>query len=131
MTDTWWHKVSGTAPARLAGLWFGLVELADGGWHLYVAGTDQFDAGDDTGDWAVGPYAWNDPVTYRNDPGAYHPVPEIEALTTSGAVDHIGRIVRALAPWRDIHVDGVAAGFDAGDFAIVYRRHDGPPPAAT
>lgn len=30
-------------------------------------------------------------------------------------------LVRALAPWRDVAVDGVAAGFDDGPFEIVYQ----------
>jgi hypothetical protein len=106
------------------------VELADGGWQLYVAGTDQFDANDDTGDWAAGPYCWNDPAGHQNDPSTYHPIPEIATLPPSDAVDYVAQLVRDLAPWQEIPVDGVAAGFDEGDFAIIYTHQDDPPAAA-
>jgi hypothetical protein len=54
----WWANVSASAPTDLAGLWFGLVELSPGGWHIYVAGTETFDATDETAEWAAGPFAW-------------------------------------------------------------------------
>jgi hypothetical protein len=53
-----WAEVRRSAPESLAGLRFGLVELSPGGWRLYVVGTAEFDADDETAEWAVGPYAW-------------------------------------------------------------------------
>jgi hypothetical protein len=111
----WWDALWSSAPPRLRGLWFGLVELLDGGWHLYVAGTERFDSTDETADWAAYPYAW------RPD-GGYLPFPDAEVLAASDAVAEAVALVRALAPWQDLSVDGVAAGFDDGDFEIVYAR---------
>ena len=36
-----------------------MVELAAGGWHIYVVGTASFDPEDETAEWAVGPHAWS------------------------------------------------------------------------
>lgn len=114
----WWERVRTTAPIGLHGLWFGLVELADGGWHMHVAGTDEFDPDDETAEWAVGPYAlWPDE--------RYLELSEVEHLDVGAAVEHAASVVRSCSPWHHIDVDGVAVGFDDGDFAIIYVRQSG------
>ena len=109
----WWNDLAATAPAGLAGLWFGLVELGAGGWHIYVAGTSEFDGDDEVADWAVGPYAW-----WPDD--RYLPLP-VAAGDPAAAVDDAAAFVRALRPWEHVQVTGVATGFDDGDFEVVYR----------
>ena len=51
----WWADLRRQAPDAVSGLWFGLVELAHAGWHIYVAGTETFDPDDETGEWACEP----------------------------------------------------------------------------
>lgn len=110
----WWGNLLGPAPGGIRGLWFGLVELVPGSWHLYVVGTVEFDADDETAEWAVGPYRWA-------PENRYFPVPEIGALDLGEAVHHAAEKVRSLHPWEDLDVDGVAVGFDDGDFELVFR----------
>ncbi len=47
-------------------------------------------------------------------------MPELEQLDVAAAVARAAEVVRSLSPWRDIAVDGVAVGFDDGDFEIVF-----------
>jgi hypothetical protein len=111
----WWRNVSETAPRGLRGLWFGLTELADSGWHIYVAGTATFDATDETAEWAVGPYPW-----LPN--GRYFPFPAAGLDDIVAAVDAAVAFVKDLEPWTAITIEGVATGFDAGEFSVVYPR---------
>jgi hypothetical protein len=99
----WWDQVRRTAPPQLAGLWFGIVKLARpvAGWHLYVAGTDSFDAEDGTAEWAVPDYAWL-------PAGRYHPLPELGTLPVDDALGHVARLLRSIRPWLDVEVQGVA-----------------------
>lgn len=108
----WWNLIKTTAPQGLAGLWFGLTELVDGGWHLYVAGTATFDAADEMAEWAVGPYAWW-------PENRYLAMPEVAGRDVGAAVRHAAQVVRALAPWDHVDVVGIAVGFDDGDFEVV------------
>ena len=94
----WWQRVRRTAPTGLAGLWFGMVELVPGGWHLYVAGTDTFDAETRL---ASGPYAW-----WPSD--GYFPFPEVGNLDVLAAVGRAAEVVTGLQPWRDVGVRGIA-----------------------
>ena len=110
--DAWWNELKKSAPGGLAGLWFGITELVPGGWHLYVAGTATFDRTDESADWAVGPYAWWPRDRYLPlSPSSSDPAAVLESATA---------VVRAIAPWRDLPVTGVAVGFDDGDFTIVH-----------
>ena len=111
----WWRTVSAEAPGGLCGLWFGLGELSDGGWHIYVVGTAGFDPEDEAAEWAVGPYAWSADDRYFPFPGAGDD--DLAAALRSAA-----DLVSTLHPWTTIEVDGVATGFDGGDFVIVYQR---------
>jgi len=111
----WWRAVASSAPANLVGLWFGMTELVPGGWNLYVAGTATFDARDETAEWAVGPYAW-----WPDD--RYFPIPEVEHLGVLEAVRHAAELVRSFTPWADMSVDGVAVGYDDGEFEVVFQR---------
>ena len=110
----WWKVLGAEAPSGLEGLWFGLVQLSDGGWHIYVAGTATFDADDENADWAVGPYAW-----WPETPDRYFPFPQADTDSIEDALDAAADFVRDLAPWATMPVRGVATGFDAGDFRIV------------
>jgi hypothetical protein len=108
----WWGEVRTSAPGGLAGLWFGIVELARG-WHLYVRGTETFDPDDETAEWAVPDYAWS-------PEGGYLAVPRLDSLPVREALAQAVEIVRSLEPWRDVPVLGVAVGFDDGDFELVW-----------
>lgn len=110
----WWANVSRSAPPALGGLWFGLVELTPGGWHIYVAGTAEFDADDETAEWAVDPYIW-----WPED--RYFPFPAAGGDDVGAAVSAASDFVERLSPWTTVNVDGVATGFDDGDFVIVRR----------
>ncbi|MCP4103444.1 MAG: hypothetical protein GY750_18780 [Lentisphaerae bacterium] len=114
----WWAEVQRSAPKGLGGLWFGLTELADVGWHIYVAGTELFESADDMAEWAVGPYRWW-------PDGRYFAFPEAGNLDVVDALAAAVLFVSDLAPWLDVAVRGVAVGFDEGDFEIVYD-HQGP-----
>lgn len=111
----WWRTVSAGAPDGLRGLWFGLVELAAGGWHIYVVGTASFDPEDETAEWAVGPHAWN-------PDGRYFPFPEAGDDDLAAALHSAADLVAKLHPWTTIDVDGVATGFDDGDFVLLHKR---------
>ena len=82
---SWWSRMRATAPPGVRGSWFGRTELVPGGWHIYAAGTDGFDADDETAEWAVGPYAWL-------PDGRYFPVPDIAGLSVAGAVESLSRV---------------------------------------
>jgi hypothetical protein len=110
----WWEQLLKPIPDGLQGLWFGLAEFEPGGWQIYAAGTDRFDADDASAEWAVGPYAWW--------PQERFPVPRVGDLPVREAVEYAAELVRGAAPWRDIAVRGVAVGFDGGDFVLVFQR---------
>lgn len=110
----WWRRLSGEAPDGLVGLWFGLVELAHGGWHMYVVGTAEFDPDDPTAEWAVGPHAWS-------PDGRYFPFPDAGDDDMAAALQSAADLVSELRPWKAVKVDGVATGFDGGDFVLVHQ----------
>ena len=90
-------------------------------WHpglaveRYVAGTKSFDRFDESAEWAVGPYAcW--PAR------SYFAVPHMAGLDVASAVATASDLVRSIAPWGSVPVDGVAVCFDDGDFVLVYDR---------
>ena len=117
MIEEWWTRGRATAPRSLAGLWFGIVELASPspGWHLYVAGTESFDADDPAAEWAVPDYAW-----LPDDP--YVPLSVDEGKGYQALLGQVVAVVRDLAPWEAVPVSGVAVGFDDGDFEVIYQR---------
>lgn len=86
-----------------------------GGWHICIAGTETFDAGDETAEWAVGPYAWWPDGRYLHFPEAGSD--DIQSVVTAAA-----SLVSGIEPWKAVPVEGVATGFDCGDFTIVYQR---------
>ena len=91
VTEAWWRRLAPTAPTGLNGLWFGIVELAPPtpGCHLYVAGTETFDAEDETAEWAVPDYAWWPEGRYTPipvDPDEEFEVPCEGWLTWSGTL---------------------------------------------
>lgn len=70
-------------------------------------------AADETAEWAVGPYLWW-------PEGRYFSLPEAGRRGVSDALEAAATWVRDLAPWSNVAVDGVATGFDDGDFLVVY-----------
>lgn len=117
LADDWRSRLRAVAPEQVAGLWFGLTELSPGGWHLYVAGTETFDLDDETAEWATGPYVWWPEHRYLA-------MPEVEEASVADAIEVATRVVRRLAPWADIEVDGIAVGFDDGDFVVIHPTDD-------
>jgi hypothetical protein len=112
--EAWWADVRRGAPARLGGLWFGLVDLDPGGWHISVAGTARFDPEDESGAWRAGPFPWRPADPYLS-------FPEAGELDAEDAAARAADLVRGFAPWHDVAVEGVAAGFDDGPIKVVYR----------
>lgn len=47
-------------------------------------------------------------------------MPNVGRLQVDKAVARAASVVRALTPWRGSSVEGVAVGFDDGDFEVVY-----------
>lgn len=113
----WWDALAEDVPADVEALWFGLTELeTDAGAvrHLYVAGCPGFDAADDAGDWATD-YVWWPEGRYVSPPNlAAHPGDYPAVLR------HAAAVVTRLAPQHDASVQGVAVGFDEGDFTVTY-----------
>lgn len=114
----WWNGLRGDVPASARGLWFGITDLVVDGRvsrHIYVAGCPSFSTEDDTGEWAT-EYVWWPEGRYLSLEDAGIPAsddfPEVLAAVVA--------LVKDLAPWDDVDVDGVAVGFDDGDFEVVW-----------
>jgi hypothetical protein len=117
----WWSRLQPTLPGGVAGLWFGITDLTlDGQTRrtLYVAGCDRFDSSDPTGDWASAPYAWWPQARYISPPG----LAALSGRDYEQALGYAARLVAALRPHEGTNVDGVAVGFDDGDFLVVWSR---------
>lgn len=117
----WWASVVPTAPADLAGLWFGLTDLLVEGrpeTTLYVAGCGTFDPTDSTGGWAVSPYRWWPEGRYIALPG----LPAAPMKDHPAVLQHAASLIRDLKPQDALGVNGVAVGFDDGDFVITWSR---------
>lgn len=67
---------------------------------------------DETAEWAVGPHAWC-------PNGRYFPFPDAGDDDLVAALQSGADLVLTLQPWTTINVDGVATGFDDGDFVLV------------
>jgi hypothetical protein len=116
----WWKAIAPTAPDGLAALWFGLTELMVEGEPratLYVAGTERFDPDDNTGDWAAGDYAWWPDDRYTSPAG----LAAISDSEPQAQLNYAADLVRAIRPHEDVKVQGVAVGFDDGDFTVLWR----------
>jgi len=117
----WWLRVGPTMPTGLAALWFGITDIDVGGKAqrtLYVAGCDSFDADDSSGDWASAPYAWWPPTRYVTLPG----LAALAGHDYVAVLDYAVELVSSVEPQRGAMVDGVAIGFDDGDFRVVWSR---------
>jgi hypothetical protein len=116
----WWEQVAPTAPATVAGLWFGMTDLASASGttrHLYVAGCPTFDPADETGEWAT-EYCW-----WPDD--RYVVAPNLATIPESSLTDvlqHAAALVTALRPQETLVVKGAAVGFDDGDFQVVWPQ---------
>jgi hypothetical protein len=77
VAHAWWESIRPEVPPGVAGLWFGLFDAVDDGGRetrtLYVVGTAEFDADDETADWAAGEYVWE-------SDGRFVVLPELAAL---------------------------------------------------
>lgn len=117
----WWAGLAPSVPPETRGLWFGMVDLVEGAAavrHLYVAGCPVFDP-DDEGDWAC-EYCWWPAGRYVLLPGLAS-LPDRPYQAVLGAA---ADLVRRLEPAAGVeHVEGVAVGFDDGDFEIVWAQH--------
>ncbi len=114
----WWEGLRGDVPESARGLWFGITDLVAEGRaspHLYVAGCPSFDAEDATAEWAT-EYVWWPEGRYLQleSAGVLESGDFREVLAAAVA------LVEDLAPWDDVEVDGIAVGFDDGDFEVVW-----------
>ncbi|MES9540444.1 hypothetical protein [Actinomadura sp. NPDC000600] len=118
----WWRSLVDQARevTTVRALWFGIVELAGtegASWNLYVGGCREFAREDDTGDWAAEPAWWPE--------GRYLFLTGLNERAEDGAdamLAYVAGLVRSLAPeqsWPGL-LEGVAVGFDDGDFALTW-----------
>jgi hypothetical protein len=116
---SWWTSLLTDEPptAETRGLWFGLFESGDGT-TFYVQGYPEFNADDETAEWATDEPSWAPSNRYLRLPSV------IEAPDWQVALERALRLVEQLQPqagWPgDLH--GVAAGFDDGDAHLVWSR---------
>lgn len=117
---SWWAELAPHVPEQARALWFGIVDLVVDSVpvrHLYVAGCPEFDT-DDDGDWACDYCWWPD--------GRYVRLPFLESLPNEPygeILEASAALVRELRPAETLStVEGVAVGFDDGDFEIVWAR---------
>jgi hypothetical protein len=118
----WWSVLKPKVPAGIAGIWFGIADLAFDGQQprrtIYVAGCSEFDPADPSAEWAVGPYAWWPDGRYVSPPGLAH----LPGENYTAVLEHAAAILSAIGPHEGLDVDGVAVGFDDGDFLIIWKR---------
>ena len=116
--DAWWARLRTSVPHDVRGLWFGITDLevnGGPGTHLYVAGCPSFDANDETAKWAT-EYVWWPDDRYFGLATA--------GVATEGhytdVLDEVVALVKGLGPWDDVGIDGVAVGYDDGDFRLIW-----------
>jgi len=114
---SWWGSLlaSDPPPRETRALWFGLFE-GSSGVTLYVQGYPDFDAGDETADWATDEPSWAPEGHYVELAGVQASASWEEALATA-----LG-LLRDLQPWKRWpgRLDGVGAGFDDGDAHLLW-----------
>lgn len=118
--NSWWKSQAEQLPISVAGLWFGITNLAAGGRPartLYVAGCPAFEANDPTAEWATD-YCWWPDDRYVNLPdlAAFRDSQQSEILV------HGAALVRTLTATLPTHIEGLAVGFDSGDFRLIPTR---------
>jgi hypothetical protein len=115
---TWWASLlAGATPGTDArALWFGLFE-SDNGTLFYVQGYADFDANDETAEWA------SDEPSWAPD-GRYVELPSLQSASWEHALNLALGLLRELAPWETWpgNLDGIAAGFDDGDAHLIWTR---------
>jgi len=127
--STWWAQLEPDLPTATKGLWFGMAELVFARTsaeaeqttpqvHLYVAGTETFDADDESADWAVPDHLWSPENRYVLVPGLAAPAASFDEV-----LDRAEALLIELAPQTGHdHLDGVATGFDDGDVRVVWTN---------
>lgn len=116
----WWQRLAGEVPPAVVGLWFGMTDVLKPGGHqrtMYVAGCRTFDLDDEDAEWAT------DHVWLPN--GRYIAPPSLASIRAcrcdfTGVLEHAATLIRRLEPHVDVNVDGVAVGFDDGDFVVTW-----------
>jgi hypothetical protein len=125
VAQQWWSVLAPQMPSGVAGLWFGMTELVRGSAPtrtMYVAGCPTFDVDDETAEWATDYVWWPD--------GRYVVLPGLAGMSADGldgwdaVLDHAAAVIRRLRPQADVDVDGVAVGFDDGDFVLVWPENN-------
>jgi len=114
----WWKRLAPQAPQGVVGLWFGITDLAAKNGvsrHLYVAGCPTFDAGDETAEWATD-YCWRPEDRYVQAPA----LAGLPASDFAEVLDHAVTLLERLRPQDAVPVQGVAVGFDDGDFRVTW-----------
>ena len=121
VAQVWWERLRAGIPPGVAGLWFGLFTGVDEKRKetrtLYVVSTSEFDADDETAEWAASDYVWE-----PDDRDVI--LPELAALAEAPCaipLAHAAAVVRALEPWRTLPGVGVAVGYDDGDLVVLHR----------
>ena len=58
----------------------------------------------------------------KSPDGRYFPFPDAGDEELATALQSAAELVSEIRPWTDINVDGVATGFDGGDFVLVHHE---------
>jgi hypothetical protein len=119
---SWWGALLRTDPpsTETRALWFGLFEDSYGGTTLYVQGYPEFDADDETAEWATVEPSWAPDGRYVRLPVL------VRAQTWEEALGSARRLLDELGPqttWPG-RLDGIAAGYDDGDAHLIWAASD-------
>lgn len=121
----WWTRLAITMPSTVVGLWFGITEVV---WPeglrptMYVAGCPTFDLDDETAEWATD-YVWWPDDRYVVPPSLAS-MPAADSADLIAVLKHATTLIRRLQPQHDVDVQGVAVGFDDGDFTITWPAEE-------
>lgn len=120
---SWWAGSLRDEPpsSDTRSLWFGLFE-GEQGTTLYVQGYREFDADDETAEWATTEPSWAPDGRY------IHPQGVVRSARWEEALDTALRLLDELRPaltWPG-ELDGVAAGFDDGDAHVIWKPSASP-----
>jgi hypothetical protein len=114
---SWWTSLLMDEPPseQTRALWFGLFE-GESGMSFYVQGYPEFEADDETAEWATDEPSWA-------PEGRYLELASIQASESwEFALPTVLALLRELRLWESWpgKLDGVAAGFDDGDVHLLW-----------